>query len=598
MNSVTPDLTGDNNQRAVSVDKILLVYKNIPTVLIANALCCIPLLLTAWNNGIRTPVIVWLALHYGLLIVRAMHQYSFRPDSATVAATLNYGRVNLLLISMTGAIWGFAGVLFFDPELITLFSFLGLTLVCMISGSMSAISSLPPAYSIFSIFTLGPMIVVALLQGTGFYSLMGSGALFYLCMTIMFSRNLNHAIHDSLTLKYENMSLVENLRIQTETAQKISLDKSRFLAAASHDVRQPLHAITLFTSVLEQQIDTDKQRNSLAGIQRGLSSLSELFDALLDVSRIDANVTPVNKTHFQLDEMVAHVISLFENSAGEKGITLTSANCQYTVHTDQALFEQILTNLVGNAVRYTHQGSVEIYCDAATDSKLTLHIKDTGIGIAEADLEPIFEEFTQLNNPERDRNKGLGLGLTITRRLVNLLQLPLQVSSQPGTGSDFFLEIPLSQKQAALPAAIVSVSNTKQLEGLKVLVVDNEEEIVTGIQLLLESWQCEVQAAHSTVEALDIIQSGSQPDLVIADYRMPGELNGMELIYSLQQYYPGLAGLIVTGDTSPDILLKAQQERFKLLHKPVKPARLHMAMTEVLTTEAQTGMPTIRIANA
>ncbi len=579
--------TARNNQQAIQVDKTLLVYKNIPAVLISNLLGCIPLAFIVWNTGAKTAVVVWLVLHCGLIMVRAVHQYTFQPASASAASVLRYGKINLLFIGLAGGIWGLTGLLFFDPDVVTIYSFLVLTLVCMISGSMSAISSLPPAYIIFSSLTMGPLIVITLIQGTAFYTLMGIGALAYLFMTILFSRNLNRAIHDSLTLKYENLDLFESLRIQTEAAEKANLDKSRFLAAASHDVRQPLHAINLFAHVLEDQLDRDDQRNNLAGVQRGLNSLSELFDALLDVSKIDANVTRVNKTHFRLDEMVTHVISLFENNAREKGIEMSHYDCQHLVHTDHGLLEQILTNLLGNAVRYTHQGRVEVFCDQITDNTLTLHVKDSGIGIAETDLDSIFDEFTQLNNPERDRNKGLGLGLAITHRLTNLLQLPLKVSSEPFSGSDFTVQIQLSHKQIQPLVAKMPVSISKHLAGLKILVVDNEEEIVTGLQLLLKSWQCQVSTSHSTTDALQVTHSGTQPDLVITDYRMPGELTGLELIQSLRQQHPNLAGLIVTGDTSPHIPLKAQKHNLMLLHKPVKPAQLHIAITQTLKRAEQ-----------
>jgi len=442
-----------NSQQIIAVDKILLAYKNMPTVLIANLLCCLPLFFTAWDTGIRTTAIIWLAIHFGLITVRILHHFSFNPASASVDSILRYGKINLVLIALTGAIWGLTGWIFFDPDAITVYSFLILTLLCVNSGSMSAVSSIPPAYVIFSSLAMGPIIFITLTQGTSFYNLMGLGALVYLIMTIIFTRNLNQSIHSSLVLKYENLGLVENLKVQTEAAQKANLDKSRFLAAASHDVRQPLHAINLFTHALEHQLDHPDQKSSLAGVQRGLDSLGELFDALLDVSRIDSHITPINKTHFKLDTLISDVISMFESDALNKSIELIHYDCQHPVHTDKALLEQILTNIIGNAIRYTQQGNVQVFCDQLNNDTLILHIKDTGIGIDKADLDSIFQEFTQLNNPERNRNKGLGLGLAITRRLTTLLQLQLNVQSQLNVGSDFCIKIPLSHQQLPETAA-------------------------------------------------------------------------------------------------------------------------------------------------
>ncbi len=578
-----PQQNASSYQQLIAADKTLLIYKNIPAVLISHMLGCLPLAFVVWNAASKRTVIIWLVLLYLLSIIRAVHHYRFQPDIASPVLISDYRRLSLLFIALTGAVWGLAGVWFFDPDSVATYSFLILTLVCMISGSMNSVSPMPPAYMYFSVLAMGPIIVITLIQGTSFYTLMGIAAFIYLLITVIFSRNLSHAIDDSLAFKYANEELVEKLQIQTSAAEKANLDKSRFLAAASHDVRQPLHAANLFVDALGNQFDRDDQQQNLQGVRKSLDSLGELFDALLNISRIDANITQVNKQHFNLDVLVADVKALFAQDADAKGIVLQHHHCQHVVYTDRAQFKQILVNLLSNAVRYTRQGKVEIFCDQLSDDDLRLHVKDTGIGIAKSDLQPIFEEFVQLNNPERDRDKGMGLGLAIAQRLAEMLQLPLGVNSMPDKGSDFYLCVPLGDQHKQVLPEKALLYDSKHLAGLRVLVVDNEPQIITAMQRLLENWQCQVLTAESTAQALKLVESNIQLDMLITDYRMPGELSGLQLIKTILQQRGKIPCLLISGDTSQDILIKAQRDNVLLLHKPVKAVQLHMAITQALS---------------
>jgi len=583
MKAVTTDpIVAHNSEQAIAVDQILLVRKNIPAVLVSSLIGCIPLLLVLWNNGLREPIALWLMLHYGVILIRAVHHYSFKPDEESPASVLRYGRTNLFLISLSGSIWGSAGVLFFSPDQVGTYTFLLLTLVCLISGSMNAISSMPPAYNLYASLTILPIVVVAFLQGTSFYMLMSVGVFMYLLLTIHFSRNLSRAIIENLNLKYTNMALVNDLQIQTELEKKANQEKSRFLAATSHDVRQPLHAVNLFADAMDQELSTDNQRYLLGGIRRGLSNVSRLFDALLDISSIDAKVSPIAKSNFQLSQLLENLIVPLQLKARQKKITLQVRDCDYPVYTDRMLLERILGNLISNAVNYTEQGSVEIYAERFGENEVHLHIKDTGIGISQEDQKLVFEEFIQINNPERDRTKGYGLGLAIVQRLIALLDIPLQLQSKLSQGTKFTLQLPLGELQQVNSSHYSTKTVNQELAQLVVLAVDNEADILEGLTIVLKNWGCTVHTA-GTVEQAEQKFAKIKPDLVISDFRMPGPRDGIDMISKISKTYADINGIIISGDTGIETLRKAQRHNIMLLHKPIKPVQLHMAISRIIS---------------
>ena len=565
-----------------------MLHRNIPFVLVASVLGSLPLAMVVWNTSkdesMKRGVLIWGILQGILFVCRCIHHYSFNKEHATAEQFYHYDNINIIFVALAGCIWGLSGHLFFTPGSIPTYSFLILTLVCMVSGSMNALSSRPWHFLFFNVPAMSPVILHTVLQGTTFYLLMGIAATIYVIITIIFHRNLHSVIHESLTLKHHNFQLINNLKIQTESANKANLDKSRFIAAASHDLRQPLHAVNLFTDVLEHEIKIEKQRDTLDHIRRGLSSMGELFDALMDISRIDAKDFPMNLSQFNTEPLIQNLVRQFVLDAEKSNTSLHYRGSAYWVHSDSLLLEQILRNLISNAVKYTEKGCVEVFCRSDAHKTVTIHIKDNGIGIAEGDHKSIFEEFTQLNNPERDRNKGLGLGLAIVRRLTNLLGLTLRLESEPGVGSEFILEVPKANPtmNCEVTTHLESSGNDNQLHGLKILVIDNEEEVTEATRLMLENWGCEARACNNSDKALSMIQGDDQFDIVLSDFRLAGKLDGVELIQEIRKVRPEQLGLIVSGDNGKEINKKAKGAGLVLLHKPVKPAQLHMAIGKIL----------------
>ena len=568
------------HEAAIRADKILLIHNNTPLMVAGNLLGCVPLAVTLLEAGYGQPVLVWVGAIYLLTLLRWRH-YRCLPADADRQRIFRQGRDYLFFSLVSGCVWGSAGVLFFDPAAVAQFTFLFLTLFAMISGSMTALSARPLNYVAYALPSMLPISLNLFLQDSVFYHWMGIASLVYLSLTLVMSRNMHKAIDHSLMLKYENIDLLEDLKQQTEAAQRASLDKSRFLAAASHDLRQPLHAVNLFAEALDAKLTTEAQACDMARIRRGLDSLGELFDALLDISRMDAGRVQVKKLDFYIEPLLRKLADAYSLEARRKGLGLHAPACDFVVRSDPVLLERMLRNLLSNAIRYTTEGEIRLGCTPHGDD-LDIHVSDTGPGIPGQNHEDVFTEFFQLDNPERDRGKGLGLGLAIVRRLSVLLDHPVRLESAPGQGAVFSLRVPLGNAEA-VPADIIRPAKPEnRLAGKRVLVIDNEADILEGMRSLLEDWQCLFTGAESAAVALQQVEDGLRPDCIVSDYRLPGELDGCELIARLRQHTGKIPAMLISGDTSEAIYTQARAAGLVLLAKPIKPAQLRVAMMQEL----------------
>jgi signal transduction histidine kinase len=553
-----------------------------PVTLIGNLFGCIPLASVVWGSESLLKILSWVGAIYLLTFFRWLHLRSFDAVNASVEQILTQGKGYTIAALFAGLIWGSAPLLFFQPESLEIFTAILLTLIVVIGASMIALSSRPITHAAFAFPALLPIVITMFMQDSLLYRWSGFGILTYLAVSCVFSRNVHRVISNSLDLKYQNIDLVSDLKKQTEAANKANVDKSRFLAAASHDLRQPLHAVNLFVETLDKKITSDSQKNDLTHIRHGLDSLAELFDALLDITRMDSNALLINKSHFSLADFMSKWLDQYSQQATSKHLTLTVKDCHHFVYTDPILLEQVIRNLLSNAIRYTEKGHVDIYCTDENDEQIRLHIRDTGLGIADVNQEDIFNEFHQLNNPERDRNKGLGLGLAIVKRIAKKLDYQLTFASKLGTGTEFALVLPKGEKiERSTIKHTKSVAKNK-LNNVNVMLIDNESQILLAMENILDSWGCKPTNADSVEKALKLIKNGYQPDIILTDYRMPGDINGSKLITLIQQQVGDIPGIVVTGDTGNDVIAEIAAANQVRLSKPVKPAQLRIAMSHLI----------------
>lgn len=568
----------------ISSEKIRIVCRNTPMILAGNLLGSVPLAIVLWSFD-QPSILVWLMSLYLILLMRLLYNRVPQLDRFSPAEFQRYDHGQAFLILITGCTWGAGGYLYFDVENIQTVLMIVLTFVSMIAGSLVSLSSRPFLYVLFATPVMGPVIFAMFIQDEWAYNWLGFGAVIYLAATFGFSRTIHKVIDNSIRLRYENLDLIEDLRHETERANQANTEKSRFLASASHDLRQPLQAVNLFTEVLSTKLRDSDQKADIANIQSGLTSLNELLDALFDVSKLDSASIQPRPESFSMDDILSRLERQFMIEAHMRGLAFSVAHSDSIVVSDPLLIERVITNLLVNAFRYTSKGSVKVHFSETPDT-ITLHVTDTGIGIPEESLECIFKEFFQVNNQERDKRQGLGLGLAIVRRILTLLNHPIHVTSEVGRGSTFSIELPRGQRKSASAGSPAAIPNVTSLKGMSVLVVDNEEAIVDAMCTLLTSWEAEPAGYTDTLEALNSVARGDiNPQFAIVDYRMPGEYNGVQFVSELRDLLPVLPALIITGDTSEDVVQEFREHKLDYLHKPIKPARLRMYIERILSRQ-------------
>ncbi|MGE5515944.1 MAG: NahK/ErcS family hybrid sensor histidine kinase/response regulator [Bacteroidota bacterium] len=374
--------------------------------------------------------------------------------------------------------------------------------------------------------------------------------------------------------------VAESARIEAERA---NMAKTKFLAAASHDLRQPVQAIFFFTSVLAHKLRGHAAKPVLDDLQSSLEGLNVLLDSLLDVSKLDAGLIAPKQTGFSVGAILDRIAADFAPVAREKGLRLRVVPCSAVVRSDPALLARIIQNLVANAVRYTPRGAVLLGC-RRHGQQIDIQVWDTGIGIPAERTKDIFEEFTQLGNPERDRSQGLGLGLAIVDRLARLLNHNLHVVSQPGRGSVFSVTVPLAPSPL-MPQPIRQRRAPPVVDGGRLVVlIDDEPFVLKGLSLVLQDWGFHVLAATSEAEAMDKLAAmQTPPSIILADYRLREGRTGTEAVAHIRDHYAAaIPSIIITGDTAPERLREAEASGFSILHKPIQPPELREALRETL----------------
>lgn len=369
-----------------------------------------------------------------------------------------------------------------------------------------------------------------------------------------------------------------------EVAERANMAKTKFLAAASHDLRQPVQAIFFFTSVLAHKLRDHSAKSVLDDLQTSLEGLNVLLDSLLDVSKLDAGLIVPKETNFTVGAVLDRIAADFTPVAREKGVRLRVVHSSTTVRSDPALLARIIQNLVANAVRYTAHGCVLLGC-RRRKGKLLIQVCDTGVGVPQDRIREIFEEFTQLGNPERDRNQGLGLGLAIVDRLAKLLHHEVEVRSVPGRGSIFAIAVPLSPTPAAVPRGRPPHLPTQPLDGDRLVVlIDDEPFVLKGLSLVLQDWGYRVLAVSSEAEAMEKLAAmRTPPSVILADYRLREGRTGTEAVAHIRDHYAAaIPSIIITGDTAPERLREAEASGFSILHKPIQPPELREALREKL----------------
>jgi two-component system, sensor histidine kinase len=586
-----------NIKQLIETEQVRSQYQNLPFALTGSLVTAViaayPFIgvLPGWRVG------GWLAVALLSSLVRLLWGLlAYRRAGAGQDDTRRWLRRAVFGAFMGGCAWGSAGVMLFVPDSLPHQAWLTLILVGMGAAALNAYVAFLPVYLSYLVPSLVPLSIVQLNHDSPFSLGQGIVILLLIGLTMRFAVNFNRAFVDSLRLRFENLDLVAKLQSQMEAAQAANSAKSRFLAAASHDLRQPMHAMSLYLSTLERQDLNVAARILVVNLHGCAEAMHGLFNALLDISRLDANtITPVIG-EFPVNQLLDRMRLEYAPRAQEHGLVLRVRPTSLSVRSDPALVERLLRNLVSNAVRHTRHGKVLLGCRRSGDH-VRLLVYDTGPGIAAEHQQHIFEEFYQIENPERDRSKGLGLGLAIVDRLVRLLGLTLDFRSVPGKGTCFAVDLPRAAVALAEPKS-KTLGDTTELAGQLIVVVDDEAAILDATRTLLESWRCAVITAASGAEALAKLAAAPRaPDLLLSDYRLRDNENGIDVIVSLRnEFNMDTPAILISGDTGPERLREAQASGIALLHKPLNAEQLRMAVSSLLTATNR-GLSPLRAPN-
>ncbi|NND91955.1 MAG: response regulator [Granulosicoccus sp.] len=387
-------------------------------------------------------------------------------------------------------------------------------------------------------------------------------------------RRSSELVDKSYKTQREMKWLIDELR----SGKLESKAKDSFIAAASHDLRQPLHALGLFLGATEKHVDNEAGRQALAEAKQCAGELNKLFNSLLDLSRLDAGMVEVSKSTFSLDRLVKLMDQEFSVVARQSGMSYETSCLSHYVRTDALLLNRILRNLLENALTHSRASEVRIYCENKGDV-VRLTVADNGVGIPVDEQTDIFSEYYQLENPERDRSKGLGLGLAIVKRLCDILGIELTLESEEGAGTRFHLDVPAGRAGGRSDQASPELEpgrDSRLATGALVAVIDDEPAICRGMVSMLESLYFRAVAAESADQLIVELQSrGLIPDFLVVDYRLRDNQTGDMAIRQVRTAFDeDFPAMIISGDTSPARMKEVAASGFEMMHKPVEPAEL------------------------
>ena len=443
------------------------------------------------------------------------------------------------------------------------------------AGTVSVVTGRTLLYVQWAVVYGGTLALVWLLQGTWETASMAALAILLFVM-------LSLHVRDQGRMLVELVSLSDSLQRQRDRVESVSASRTRFFAAASHDLRQPLTALAYHAATIQavaQRDDDPLLRQVGDGISRVLNESTGLLDSLLEISRLDAGAVPVHLDGLEVSVLLSRVCEEFAPLARSRGLSLTttipSELVSRTTRTDVALLRRILQNLVGNAIKFTESGHIDLALEERRQGGLTVlavGVSDTGCGIPCDAQERIFEEFFQLGNAERDRTRGLGLGLAIVNRMAQLIHAKIEVQSEPGRGSTFTVLLPVADETGASrhDGVVTQAATATEVSGsCRVLCLDDEQEVRLALTTLLTTLGFEVRTASDTSEAMSALADGFKPDVLLVDFRLRNGVSGLKAVETLRATRCDAPVLLVTGDTAPARIAEAKAAGVDVLYKPV-----------------------------
>ena len=427
-----------------------------------------------------------------------------------------------------------------------------------------------------------PLSARFLLVGDPTSNVLGMIAAVVLLVQLRLALEQNELLTTTMLARLQNEDLVARLREQMRLVARASEDKTRFLAAAAHDLRQPLHALGLFCAALDQRLRDIPEKPLVRSMMKSIEALENSFGAILDISRLDSGAVQPNVQVFPVRDVFRRLYMHYAGDAEIADISLRFRAAGRLVRSDPQLLERIVSNLIQNSLRYTRSGGVLVAARRCAGQQVSIEVWDSGIGIPADKIDLIFQEFYQLDNPERDRSKGLGMGLAIVRRLSDLLGHPLEVRSTPGRGTVFRLLVPSAIEGAPDAAQLGADTLPPRIErSVTVLLIDDERAIRDAMRELLTPLHVDLLAAATVEEACRMAKDTRQPiDLILSDWRLRGDEDGIDAVRRVRRLSGATTpAVLITGETSPEIVKLAHASGLVVMHKPLQPKELLRLIT-------------------
>ena len=533
-----------------------------------------------WDRVDTFTIIIWASANALVILSRVCFIIYSKKN-----LNLNNARVHAFFFAlgslMIGFIWSAACFLFLDFSDTISVIVMVTVLTGTAAGALVTFSAYLPAFYLYSISVLGPLAWLLINQSVSEITQLGYIIILFWISLIGYSHTINRNLQQFILMRFENVGLLQDLTKQLDISEQANIDKSRYLAATSHDLRQPLHALQLFLGNLGSLVNPAPQQFLIAKSIAASSTLNKLLSALMDVSRLDSGEVALDMQSVLLDEFISEIAQEFQIECQQKGIELAVSTMPINVVSDPLLLGRCLRNLLSNAIAHSGAKQISTFCKIESDNRVTIQIIDNGVGIKHSEIDNVFSEFYQLKNPERDRNKGLGLGLAIVKKLTTLMGHQLSLTSVENNGCTFSIQ--LSGSEAPLITSLLSEQSI-DISGAFILVVDDDPDICQAMSITLKRWGCEVLISSSTEELIDELNllEYSAPDVVIADYRLRDHLTGFDTIKQVRAFFDdSIPAIIMSGDTEETVSRGSAGLLYHYQQKPISLPDLKMLIQKV-----------------
>jgi len=566
----------------VLFEQVRMLHKQVPTSLIGGFFIALFIVVTMQHSQDSSLLAGWLSLTFFALLCRLLSFLRIKPD-INDTSLLAWLKEFKLLLFLSSCIWGSGFWMLYNADNFLTGFALALSVCALLSGSVAPLSSHFPSYLWYTL-PLMTLVSIKLLVSTTENDFFLPISLFiFWIVNLVYTKNMHASYTSTISLRYENDCLITQLRYKQEElenehkisqknadiAEKANREKTKFLAAASHDLAQPLQSLGLFLSALNLEENPEEQKKLLEKLHLCVNNMSELFSSLLDISKLDAEVVSPQYNSIGTMEILGPIIAEFEASTLRKGLKFEHNISVTRIWTDGSILQRIVRNLLSNAENNTARGHIGINATVTDSESLLVKIYDSGVGIHKDELNRIFEEFYQVYQSNDNPQRGFGLGLSIVKRLAAILDIELGLSSTVDKGTHLSFVVPLCRyRDLPLTQSSAAIANQSRKH---VVIIDDEKLVRESMGAALRTLGMSVLTAKNAKTAISkMIENDFTPNLLVCDYRLQKSNTGLDAINQInEEFNRTFPAIVITGDTSAEILQAINETKITLLHKPV-----------------------------